>query len=103
MSFLLSAFWHGFFPGFYIMFVTTHLFLTTQKKFRRSYRHYFVASHWSSGIYQLVTWILVQSAVSYMAISFVTLQFTACWNFYRSVYFVGHILAFLVYFVSNGK
>jgi len=92
-SFLLSAFWHGFYPGYYIMFATFHLFRLIQQKWRRSMRPRFQTTAAQRYCYEAIMIVFTQLSISYSVLPFVTLHFSSAWTFYSNVYFVGHIIA----------
>lgn len=99
LTFLLSACWHGFFPGYYMTFLSGHIITLTQRKFRSTIRPIFQKSTSLKVIYEIFTWFATQLAISYIVIPFVTLEFEASFRFYTSCYFCGHIFCFILIFL----
>nr|XP_039258681.1 lysophospholipid acyltransferase 2-like [Styela clava] len=99
LTFLLSAMWHGFFPGYYMTFFSGHIITLTQRKFRSTIRPLFQTSENLKVIYGIFTWFATQLAISYIVIPFVTLEFEASFRFYTSCYFCGHIFCFVLIFL----
>jgi lysophospholipid acyltransferase 1/2 len=55
--FVLSAFWHGFYPGFYISFVTASFAVYAGRGIRRKIRPLFQTNSITITIYAILTWI----------------------------------------------
>ena len=80
VTFIVSAFWHGFYPGYYIFFVLLAFVQEIAKDTRRLFRPYFVSRDANGKekrnyFYDFVTYLLVFYCVSYMATSFVVCFF----------------------------
>nr|XP_002120717.1 membrane-bound O-acyltransferase domain-containing protein 2 [Ciona intestinalis] len=93
-SFILSAFWHGFLPGYYMMFLTAHIFLLVQRKVRRAIRPKFQNSSKSRFFYEVVTFLATQMAIGYSVVPFVLLEWNGSFQFYKSMWFCGHVIGF---------
>ncbi|VDK46033.1 unnamed protein product [Anisakis simplex] len=94
-TYLLSAFWHGFFPGYYLTFLGGALFTMANRSIRRSLRHHFQGSAFSKRFYDVLTFLTTKVALAYVTFPFVTLHLNPGLFVYRSVYFCVHILALL--------
>ncbi|CAK8696774.1 unnamed protein product [Clavelina lepadiformis] len=102
--FMLSAFWHGFFPGYYMMFLTCHVYLLVQRKARRVIRPNFQTSRNLRILYEVVTLFITQITIAYSVLPFVILEWTASIRFYKSVWFVGHVIGLVLLLVlPSGK
>nr|XP_058944698.1 lysophospholipid acyltransferase 6-like isoform X2 [Pocillopora verrucosa] len=102
--FVLSAVWHGFYPGYYMAFATCGLMVEAARKVRRKYRPLFQGSHVSSRLYDLVTCAVTILSLTFASIPFVGLEARFGLEFWRSMYFYGivwSIMAFLL--LSGGK
>nr|CAB3263670.1 membrane-bound O-acyltransferase domain-containing protein 2-like [Phallusia mammillata] len=103
-AFALSAVWHGFLPGYYLMFFTCHIFLTVQRKFRRTVRPHFQHAQASRMLYDVFTFCATQLAIMYGVVPFVLLEWSTSIKFYRSVWFIGHIIGVgLLLIIPNTK
>nr|XP_044992653.1 lysophospholipid acyltransferase 1 isoform X2 [Jaculus jaculus] len=96
VTFMLSALWHGVYPGYYFTFLTGVPVTLAARAVRNNYRHYFLSSKVLKAIYDVVTWAVTQLAVSYTAAPFVMLAVEPTISLYKSMYFFFHIISLLV-------
>ncbi|XP_037983529.1 lysophospholipid acyltransferase 1 isoform X5 [Motacilla alba alba] len=96
LTFILSALWHGIYPGYYFTFLTGILITLAARAIRNNCRHYFLSSVPLKIAYDVVTWAVTQLAVCYTVAPFVMLAVEPTIKFYKSVYFHMHILSILV-------
>ncbi|EMP40406.1 Lysophospholipid acyltransferase 1 [Chelonia mydas] len=73
LTFILSALWHGVYPGYYFTFITGLLMTLASRAIRNNYRHYFLSSKSLKVVYDIVTWFVTQLAVCYTVAPFVML------------------------------
>ncbi|XP_068787795.1 lysophospholipid acyltransferase 1 isoform X3 [Struthio camelus] len=99
LTFILSALWHGIYPGYYFTFLTGILITLAARAIRNNCRRYFLASLPLKIAYDIVTWIVTQLAVCYTVAPFVMLAVEPTIKFYKSMYFHMHILSILVLLV----
>jgi lysophospholipid acyltransferase 1/2 len=99
LVYVVSAIWHGFYPGYYITFFSGALFTYAARTIRRSVRPLFIGSTGPKMFYHFLTWLTTRLAVAYATFSFVVQDFYPCWNMYIRLYFSIHILAVLAMFV----
>uniref|UniRef100_A0A8C6XYG3 Membrane bound O-acyltransferase domain containing 1 n=1 Tax=Naja naja TaxID=35670 RepID=A0A8C6XYG3_NAJNA len=103
LTFLLSALWHGVYPGYYFTF-TTGIFMTlAARRVRNNCRHVFISSKLLKVGYDLVTWLATQLSVCYTVAPFVLLAVEPTIKLYKSLYFHMHILCILVLLVLPKK
>ncbi|XP_029446610.1 lysophospholipid acyltransferase 1 isoform X2 [Rhinatrema bivittatum] len=95
MTFLLSALWHGVYPGYYFTFATGIPMVLASRTMRSNFRHYFVSSKTCKLLYDIFTWMLTQLAVVYTAAPFVMLALGPTIKLYKSMYFHFHVLSIL--------
>ncbi|XP_053323686.1 lysophospholipid acyltransferase 1 [Spea bombifrons] len=96
LTFILSAMWHGVYPGYYFTFFTAIPTMLAARLVRKNFRHLFITSKSSKVLYDVVTWIVTQVAVCYTVSPFVLLGFEPTIKLYRSMYFYFHIAIVLV-------
>ncbi|XP_042534457.1 lysophospholipid acyltransferase 1 [Dipodomys spectabilis] len=96
LTFVLSALWHGVYPGYYFTFLTGVPVTLAARVIRTNYRHYFLSSKPLKIIYDVVTWAVTQLAVSYTAAPFVMLAVEPTISLYKSMYFYLHIVSLLI-------
>ncbi|XP_072263649.1 lysophospholipid acyltransferase 2 isoform X2 [Pyxicephalus adspersus] len=95
-TFLLSAVWHGVYPGYYLTFFTGSLMTLAARNIRSNVRHHFLQSPELKFVYDVITWIATQVAISYTVAPFVLLSVKPSLQFYSSWYYCLHIVCILV-------
>ncbi|KAK7502861.1 hypothetical protein BaRGS_00005810 [Batillaria attramentaria] len=93
MTFVLSALWHGFWPGYYVMFLSGALFTFAARKWRRIVRPHFQTSQVKRFSYDIATWIATQMTIAYVTVPFVVLKAQPIITFYNNWYWSLHIIA----------
>ncbi|GLB10103.1 lysophospholipid acyltransferase [Aspergillus tubingensis] len=109
-TFTTSAFWHGFYPGYYLTFILGSFIQTGAKNFRRYVRPFFLTPDGSKPTpykryYDIMSWFATQVTLSFTVMPFIFLGFSASISVWRSVYFygiVGNILS-IAFFASPAK
>jgi lysophospholipid acyltransferase 1/2 len=94
--FVFSAFWHGFYGGYYLTFVSAGLLLNTAKMARRKIRPYFQTSRCLMVVYSIWTFFVTHITMSYVGFPFMILEFTQCITIYHNLYFWQHIAVIMV-------
>lgn len=92
-TYLLSAVWHGFYPGYYMTFLGGALFTYAARSGRHFVRPVFQRGKLLPKIYDVITFILTRVAIAYVAFPFVILDFRNNYEIYKSLYFSIHGLA----------
>ncbi|MEE6476753.1 hypothetical protein FKM82_011207 [Ascaphus truei] len=95
-TFLLSAIWHGVYPGYYLTFFTGSLMTLAARNIRNNIRHVFLQSSDLKLMYDVITWLTTQVAISYTVAPFVLLSVKPSLTFYSSWYYCLHITCLLV-------
>ncbi|KAF3701166.1 Membrane-bound O-acyltransferase domain-containing protein 2 [Channa argus] len=95
-TFLLSAMWHGVYPGYYLTFFTGISMTMAARAIRHNIRPLFLVSDSYKRIYDVITWAGTQVAISYTVVPFVLLAVGPSLKFYRSWYFCLHLVCVLV-------
>ncbi|MBV96060.1 Lysophospholipid acyltransferase 1, partial [Eschrichtius robustus] len=85
LTFILSALWHGVYPGYYFTFLTGILVTLAARTVRNNYRHYFLSSKALKVFYDIVTWAVTQLAVSYTVAPFVMLAVEPTISLYNAL------------------
>mmetsp|Transcript_42040 Transcript_42040/g.164673 ORF Transcript_42040/g.164673 Transcript_42040/m.164673 type:complete len:254 (-) Transcript_42040:1207-1968(-) len=105
-TFFVSALWHGFYPGYYMVFMSMAVATAVHRKIRRNVRPWFLAEDGESpgkykGAYDFFSIVLTHCTMMYFIASFVMLSWEASMRVFRSQYFIGHILAVILYIVLS--
>ncbi|KAM6453858.1 lysophospholipid acyltransferase 1 isoform 1-T2 [Liasis olivaceus] len=103
LTFLLSALWHGVYPGYYFTFITGILMTLAARRVRNNCQHIFISPKLLKVGYGMVTWLATQLSVSYTVAPFVLLAIEPTIKLYKSLYFHMHILCILVLLVLPNK
>uniref|UniRef100_A0A8C6LEH8 Membrane bound O-acyltransferase domain containing 1 n=1 Tax=Nothobranchius furzeri TaxID=105023 RepID=A0A8C6LEH8_NOTFU len=92
LTFILSALWHGVYPGYYFTFITAIPITMAARALRRSIRHHFLGSRGLKLGYDVVTWMATQLTICYTVMPFLLLSVDHTITYYRSMYFHVHII-----------
>nr|XP_057909593.1 lysophospholipid acyltransferase 1 [Doryrhamphus excisus] len=103
LTFVLSALWHGVYPGYYFTFITAIPVTLAARAARRSLRRYFLGSGASKLGYDVLTWAATQLAVCYTVTPFLLLAAEPSMTFYRSMYFHVHVISLVAVIVLRPK
>ncbi|KAK9688448.1 Lysophospholipid acyltransferase [Basidiobolus ranarum] len=96
-TFGVSAFWHGFYPGYYMMFLSASMVSGVAAKMRKTVRPYFLQPDMktpTSGkvVYDLLSWFATQTTINYLTMSFLILSFKESIIIWSANYFIGHVI-----------
>ncbi|KAJ8290948.1 hypothetical protein GJAV_G00019530 [Gymnothorax javanicus] len=95
LTFVLSALWHGVYPGYYFTFLTAIPITLAARAMRKNFRHYFLSSASVKLGYDVLTWLATQLAICYTVMPFLLLAVEPTMQYYRSMYFHFHIMSVL--------
>ncbi|KAE9970376.1 putative beta-glucosidase E [Venturia inaequalis] len=93
-TFVTSAFWHGFYPGYYLSFVLASLMQNIAKYGRRLIRPFFMSKDGKTPTankkyYDAFTWFITQLAFCFVTAPFNVLTLSAAIKVWSRVYFYG--------------
>lgn len=95
----LSAFWHGFYPGYYLFFLSVPLMTMCERLGRKKISPRFSSAKWSP--YGLLTIFCTSLVVEYMVSAFQMLALDRSWANWKSHYFFGHFLCIVFYAIVS--
>ena len=111
----VSAFWHGFYPAYYIFFLIAGFFAEVDSGLRALYRPFFVR-HTPSGekvynvallnFHRVVSWLLTQWSLAFIGISFVILRVDTTvliWKQFHYHVLVGAFFLIAVFRIMNRR
>ncbi|OCT94406.1 hypothetical protein XELAEV_18012077mg [Xenopus laevis] len=84
-TFMLSAFWHGVHPGYYLTFLTAVPITLAARRVRRTIRPWFQGNALNKTVYAVITWLCTQIAISYTVAPFMLLELGLSLKLYRSL------------------
>ncbi|RFU33904.1 1-acylglycerol-3-phosphate O-acyltransferase/1-acylglycerophosphocholine O-acyltransferase, partial [Scytalidium lignicola] len=110
-TFTTSAFWHGFYPGYYLTFILASFVQTVAKNFRRYLRPFFLVPGSTSQptplkpYYDIFSWLTTQLAFSFVTAPFILLTLSDSFLVWSRVYFYAIIgtAASMAFFASPAK
>lgn len=90
-TFVTSAVWHGFYPGYYLSFVLASFIQTVAKNFRRYIRPFFLSPDGKAATprkvyYDSLSWLTTQLAFTFTIAPFVILGFSDSVKLWMRVY-----------------
>ncbi|XP_011332945.1 membrane-bound O-acyltransferase domain-containing protein 2 isoform X2 [Ooceraea biroi] len=91
-TYALSAVWHGFYPGYYLTFVSGAFFTFAARSVRRYVRPLFLESQRKKTFYDILTFIVTRLVMAYMTFSFILLEFVPSIKVYLYLYLLPHLL-----------
>lgn len=91
----MSAFWHGFYPGYYFFFLSVPIMTFCERLARKKISPYFSPEKWS--LYGVLCMIATSLCSSYMVSSFVLLAAEWSWANWKNFFFLGHFGCMLFY------
>jgi D-alanyl-lipoteichoic acid acyltransferase DltB (MBOAT superfamily) len=95
---LVSACWHGFYPGYYMFFVSTSGVVATARLARTLVRPIFAERFTSlKPLYDVLTWICTVWVLNILGAAFIVLDFWAGWALWRNVWFFSHVASWVAY------
>jgi len=95
-----SAFWHGFYPGYYMFFLSVPLLTFAERLISKKISPYFVGKS-QQQFYSILCSITMSISVQYLVLPFVLLSRDRSYGAYKSNYFFGHIIPVLVLLLGN--
>ncbi|KAI8595699.1 MBOAT, membrane-bound O-acyltransferase family-domain-containing protein [Dissophora ornata] len=92
-TFAVSALWHGFYPGYYLLFASAAFALTAGKLLRAHLRPRFVSATTGKTPlwYNLAGTVITQMTINYMSMPFLILTLKDSLELWKDLYFVVHI------------
>jgi len=93
-----SAFWHGFYPGYYMFFLSVPLLTFVERLMKKKISPYFQNL---PKIYHILCVITTSFFVEYLVLPFVLLARDRSYEAWKSHYFFGHIIPILFLLLGN--
>jgi hypothetical protein len=100
-TYFVSAFWHGFYPGYYMAFFTLPIATVLNRLARRRVRPYFLESRWKKVMYDMLSFVGTQAIGHYCMLPFFSLSIENGLAAWQSFHFAGHFIALGIYIVFS--
>ena len=98
----MSAFWHGFYPGYYMFFLSVPLMQTCARLGRKKISPHFAStskSKWST--YRIICTLVTFFMTQYMVVPQLILSYEWSMQNWKNNYFFGHILCIIFYIIVS--
>ncbi|KRX08124.1 hypothetical protein PPERSA_01669 [Pseudocohnilembus persalinus] len=98
---MVSAFWHGFYPGYYTSFFQWGMMLTMNKMFYKwgvNYPQFWkkIENAVTYPVYYVVRFVFLNGLFNFFGCGFVLLSLEANWTFYQNLNFIPNIIVFAI-------
>ncbi|XP_026750436.1 lysophospholipid acyltransferase 6 [Galleria mellonella] len=101
--YMLSAVWHGFYPGYYMTFFAGGIFTVAARNVRTVVRPMFLESRPKKIFYDLLTFITTRVAMTYATVPFILLHLGPSLAFYGKLYYSLHFIALGAMLLPSSK
>ncbi|XP_060066844.1 lysophospholipid acyltransferase 1-like [Ylistrum balloti] len=98
-TFILSALWHGCFPGYYFTFISGAFMIQASRMVRRKVRPFFLRSTSLKMFYDFITFLMTHIAITYTGVAFNLLYFKPSMMFYNHMNWWLHIVCVIAMLV----
>ncbi|XP_033105067.1 lysophospholipid acyltransferase 7-like isoform X2 [Anneissia japonica] len=95
ITLLVSAFWHGIHPGYFLSFLTIPIMLTAEDVMIQAFR-----TDENARVYRKLNWFFRSRGLDYLAMGFLLLTWNDTIRFWKSVYFIPHLFSALFIIVG---
>ena len=86
---IVSAWWHGIHPGYYLSFLTIPPTVMAEDVMKNAFRS--KTDKWQQKKFDWIHWFFKMRSFDYMAMGFLLLRFDYTVNYWSSIYFIVHI------------
>lgn len=100
ITFIVSAIWHGFYPGFYMFFLAAGM-MDYQAKLAGQAFSPLVEGKLPGWLVYVLSWIWCYAFCGYFCTAFVLLSFENFHKVYASMYYIGHIILIFAIVVAK--
>mmetsp|Transcript_36493 Transcript_36493/g.88082 ORF Transcript_36493/g.88082 Transcript_36493/m.88082 type:complete len:515 (-) Transcript_36493:1059-2603(-) len=98
--YFMSAFWHGFYPGYYMFFLAVPLPTVVDRMAKKKIAPYFPSTSPFSP-YKMLGTLATTTTINYLILPFVILAGGWSWETYKSFHFAGHIGCVVAYIILS--
>ena len=96
----VSAYWHGIHLGYYMGMVTTSPCILAENVMEAGVRRRIPSNSPLLRLYDACSWVFRTRMFDYMSIGFILKNFKHTWQYWKSVYFIGHLFTLLLYIIG---
>lgn len=99
LTYFISAFWHGFYPGYYLFFFSVAIFTNVFRLYQKKVTPRFTEGPLAP-IYGAVSIACFSVFINYLSIVFQLLSWDRSITIWKSYFFLGHVLMVVVGLIS---
>ena len=96
VTMLVSSYWHGIHPGYFLSFLTVPIILVAEDAMMRAFRTQ-ANAHW----YDWLNWFFRMRGFEYLAMGFLLLDFQSTIRYWASTFFIVHVVTALFIGIGN--
>lgn len=96
----VSAYWHGIHLGYYMGMVSTTPCILAENVMEAGVRRRIPANSPLQRVYDACSWFFRTRMFDYMSIGFILKYFHYTWKYWKSVYFIGHLITLALYLIG---
>ncbi|KAF4318248.1 hypothetical protein BBO99_00004369 [Phytophthora kernoviae] len=104
-TYFISAFWHGFYPGYYLFFLSLPMATAVNRLAFKRLRPRFIEADGSFGtkkkIYDVLSFVLTLFAMHYFVMPFQAMSWEYSLASLKNTYFAGHIAGVVLYILFS--
>lgn len=100
-TYFCSAFWHGFYPGYYLFFMSVPIATAVNRLAYKRLRPWFLNSKILKNIYDLLSIIATSLTMNYLVMPFLVLSWENSMRSLQSVWFAGHLILIAMYAIYS--
>jgi len=97
-TYMTSAFWHGFYPGYYLFFLSVPIASMAERQFKKKLSPTF---NKLGVVYTLLSFCYVTALKSYLVMPFKLLSFDRSFEYYKSQFFLHHVISIVAFAVLS--
>lgn len=104
-TYFVSAFWHGFYPGYYLFFMSLPIATAVNRLAYKRLRPRFIEADGSFGtkkkVYDVLSFVLTLFAMHYFVMPFQSMSWEHSLASLKNTYFAGHIASVVLYILFS--
>ncbi|GLD95209.1 hypothetical protein PINS_up003851 [Pythium insidiosum] len=104
-TYFVSAFWHGFYPGYYLFFMSLPIPTAVNRLAYKRIRPYFIEADGSFGfkkkVYDVISCVATVMCMHYFVMPFQAMSWEHSLATLRNTHYAGHIISIVLYIVFS--
>ena len=97
----ISSYWHGIHLGYYLGMVSTTPAILAENAMEAGVRRRLPANSLGIYVYDACSWFFRTRMFDYMSIGFILKYSHYTWKYWKSVYFVGHVVTLIIFVIGT--